>query len=121
MHQTSDGKVAVVHAGHYRNKILPANGFVSDVDVVRVEDTSWDSLQKLDAGTWFDERFRSERIPQLTSVLETFWDVDVRLIVELKAETCPPNLNSTQVTLHFHAYAAVKFLFLNRPPFAPLG
>ncbi|KAG0561240.1 hypothetical protein KC19_9G048200 [Ceratodon purpureus] len=96
VHRTSDGKVAVVHAGHYRSKILPANGYVSDVDDVRVEDTSWDSLQKLDAGSWFDKKFRNERIPQLTSVLETFWDVDVRLIVELKAEKCPPKMNSTQ-------------------------
>jgi glycerophosphoryl diester phosphodiesterase len=110
VHRTSDGKVAVVHAGHYRRKVLPANGYVSHIDVVRVEDTPWDSLQKLDAGAWFDKKFQNERIPQLTSVLETFWDVDVRLIVELKAERCPPNLNSTQVSLQFRAYAAVKFL-----------
>lgn len=97
MHRTSDGKVAVVHAGHYRNKVLPANSYGGDIDAIRVEDTSWDSLQQLDAGTWFDKKFRNERIPQLPSVLDTFWDVDVRLIVELKAEKCPPNLNATQV------------------------
>lgn len=96
MHRTSDGKVAVVHGSHYRKKILPANGHMSE-DAVRVEDTSWESLEKLDAGSWFDKKFQNERIPQLTSVLETFWDVDVRLIVELKAEKCPPNLTSTQV------------------------
>lgn len=96
VHRTSDGKIAVVHVGHYRSKILPANGHVSDA-AVRIEDTSWETLQRLDAGSWFDKKFQKERIPQLTSVLETFWDVDVRLIVELKAEKCPSNLTSTQV------------------------
>lgn len=95
VHRTSDGKIAVVHANHYRNKILPANGHVGDA-AIRVEDTSWDVLRKLDAGAWFDKKYENERIPQLATVLETFWDVDVRLIVELKAEKCL-SLNSIQV------------------------
>lgn len=98
MHRTSDGKIAVVHGSHYRNKILPANDHVSED---RIEDTAWDNLQRLDAGSWFDKKFQNERIPQLSSVLETFWDMDVRLIVELKAEKCPPNVTSHQVLMFF--------------------
>ncbi|XP_024380396.1 uncharacterized protein [Physcomitrium patens] len=98
VHRTSDGKIAVVHANHYRNKILPANGHVGDA-AIRVEDTSWDVLRKLDAGAWFDKKYENERIPQLATVLETFWDVDVRLIVELKAEKCL-SLNSIQCQRH---------------------
>lgn len=96
VHRTGTGELAVIHSDHYRTKVLPANNR-EDIAANRIEDTPWVTLQSLDAGGWFSKKFLNEQIPSFNSVLETFWDVDVRLIVELKAEECPPNSNSFQV------------------------
>ena len=107
VHRTSTGELAVIHSGHYRTKILPANNR-KDIAANRIEDTPWVTLQSLDAGGWFSEKFLNERIPSFNSVLETFWDVDVRLIVEMKAEDCPPNSKSPQVYLTLQ-YSNISF------------
>lgn len=108
VHRTSTGELAVIHSGHYRTEILPANNR-KDTAANRIEDTPWVTLQSLDAGGWFSKKFLNERIPSFNSVLETFWDVDVRLIVELKAEECPPNSKSHQV-YHTLQHSNVPFM-----------
>ena len=50
----------------------------------RVGDATWDELRTLNAGSWFAERFRGERIPSLHEVLEQ-GDEDFVLNIELKS------------------------------------
>lgn len=48
-----------------------------------LKNCSFDELQRLSAGLWFDKEFRSEKIPLLTDVLELI-DGKVMLNIELK-------------------------------------
>lgn len=55
----------------------------------RVADLTASELQRLDAGTWFDPRYRKERIPTLDQVLALvarYPDHDVLIAIDLKAD-----------------------------------
>lgn len=56
-----DGYLVVVH-DPVLERTTDGEGFVKDYTL--------EELQRLDAGTWFDERFRGERIPTLAQVFE---------------------------------------------------
>ncbi|MCP3990175.1 MAG: hypothetical protein GY724_13950 [Actinomycetia bacterium] len=61
VHLSRDG-VPVVHHDYLVDKTTSGTGPVFDLD--------WSDLADLDAGSWFDESFRGERIPRLEEVLE---------------------------------------------------
>lgn len=61
VHETRDGVIAVIH----------------DADVARttngqgrVEDLTWDELQRLDAGSWFGPEFQGAKIPRIEELFE---------------------------------------------------
>lgn len=58
---TKDGELVVVH-DHILERTTNGTGYVGDLTL--------SELRRLDAGSWFGERFRGERIPTLGEVLE---------------------------------------------------
>ena len=71
---TRDGKVVVTHDENVKR--------VTGLDAL-VQDCSAAELRRLDAGAWFDESFRGEKIPLLDEVFELLGD-GVYYDVELK-------------------------------------
>jgi glycerophosphoryl diester phosphodiesterase len=58
---THDRKVVVIHDDTL-NRTTTGKG--------PVKDYSFEEIKQLDAGSWFDARFRSERVPELSEVLQ---------------------------------------------------
>jgi glycerophosphoryl diester phosphodiesterase len=50
----------------------------------KVADMDWADIQKLDAGSWFDARFRDERVPHLADALRTILEGGMRPMIEIK-------------------------------------
>lgn len=80
LHRTRDGQVVVIHDDAV-NRTTNGRG--------RVGDLTWAELQRLDAGSWFDKRFRGERIPRLEELLELARPHGVRLLLEIKVQGNP--------------------------------
>lgn len=71
-HATSDGELVVIH-----DETLDRTTDAAQVlrrKGVKVEDTSSETLRRLDAGTWKAPRFRRARIPTLAQTLRTLGD-----------------------------------------------
>jgi glycerophosphoryl diester phosphodiesterase len=81
LRQTKDSIPVVLHDATV-NKTTNGKG---DVKIFNIQD-----LQKLDAGSWFNKKFRSEKIPSLQEVIDVLND-SIILIIELKEgnETYP--------------------------------
>lgn len=47
----------------------------------------WAELSRLDAGSWFDPRFATERMPRLDDLFELAIEHDIALCLEAKGET----------------------------------
>jgi glycerophosphoryl diester phosphodiesterase len=58
---TQDRKVVVIHDDTL-NRTTTGKG--------PVKDHSFEEIKQLDAGSWFDARFRAERVPELSEVLQ---------------------------------------------------
>ena len=74
VHQSKDGKVIIMH----------------DVTLDRttngtgaIKDYTYDELLKLDAGSWFSEKFKGEKIPLLEEAIELI-DGNAVFVIELK-------------------------------------
>lgn len=52
----------------------------------RVENMSLSEINELDAGAWFGPEFAGTPVPSLGEVLESLWEEELQLVVELKAE-----------------------------------
>ena len=59
----------------------------------KVADAMWAEVKTLDAGGWFNPRFRGERVPHLTEALRLVLDSGMRLNLELKP--CPGRAKAT--------------------------
>ena len=87
---TADGHVVVIH-DQTVDRTTNGTGRVSRIQLA--------ALRELDAGTWFSEKFRGERIPTLDEVFETF-SKKVYMDIELKNFSTPwDNLVSKVVYL----------------------
>jgi glycerophosphoryl diester phosphodiesterase len=54
----------------------------------RIKDMTVDEIKKLDAGSWFGERFRGQRVPVLSELLE--WArTRIPLVIEIKGDPLP--------------------------------
>lgn len=73
---TSDG-VPVVYHDRTLHKIAGLRA--------RIHELSWPQLRLLDAGAWFDPRFRGARVPRLDTVLDRYGG-RVGLMVEIKLD-----------------------------------
>ena len=76
VHFSSDGHLVVIHDDTV-DRTTDGSGPVTSRSLA--------SLTALDAGAWFDPRFKGERIPTLGAVLERYWGA--HLHVELKGHS----------------------------------
>jgi glycerophosphoryl diester phosphodiesterase len=73
---TKDGRLVVCH-DETVDRTTDGKGFIKDM--------TFEQLRELDAGKWFDERFRGERIPELKELLELVKESGLILNIELKS------------------------------------
>lgn len=72
---TRDGKFVLLHDARV-NRTSDGRG--------RIDQLSFETVRKLDVGSWFDEEFAGERIPTLEEALALAAELDVWLYLELK-------------------------------------
>ncbi|UNK16778.1 glycerophosphodiester phosphodiesterase [Paenibacillus sp. N3/727] len=72
---TKDGKLILIHD----ETVLRTTG-----EQGFVKDYTFEEIQKLDAGSWFSEEFRGERLPALEELLELTKDRGTIVNIELK-------------------------------------
>lgn len=82
VHITKDGEIVVCHDGTL-DRTTNGSGLICD--------KPWADIQKLDAGAWFSEKFRGERIPLLSEVFDvvpkgTLINVEVKHAYEGRME-----------------------------------
>lgn len=74
--QMTKDKALVVCHDEKVDRTTNGKGFIKDFTLKEIKD--------LDAGSWFGEEFRGQRIPELNEVLELIKDRDILLNIELK-------------------------------------
>ncbi len=72
---TRDGYLVVIHDATV-DRTTNGSGLVSNM--------SLDQIKRLDAGSWFSDRYRGAKIPTLAEALEVLSDGDFGIIIELK-------------------------------------
>lgn len=75
VHLTKDGEVVVIH-DYTVKRTTDGTGWVRELTL--------EELRRLDAGSWFGEAFRGEKIPTLDEVLRWVADRDLSINIELK-------------------------------------
>ncbi|NQX61014.1 glycerophosphodiester phosphodiesterase [Paenibacillus qinlingensis] len=83
VHITKDGEIVVCHDGTL-DRTTNGSGLICN--------QQWADIQKLDAGAWFSEKFRGERIPLLSEVFDivpkgTLINVEVKHAYEGRMES----------------------------------
>ena len=84
-----DGFPVVIH-DHTLERTTNGHGLVSD--------KSYSDLMRLDAGSWFSDTFRGEKIPSLQSILKRF-SRNILINIELKNYHTPHD-NLTETVMH---------------------
>ena len=74
VHQTRDERIVVIHDSSIK-RTTKGKGEVDDLD--------YDILQKYDAGSWFDKKFKNEYIPSLEEIMEVIAG-QANIIIEVK-------------------------------------
>src|SRR5437667_513159 len=74
--KTKDGKLVLFHSN-------PLDRTTNGTGVL--QETSWQALQQLDAGSWFDSKYAGERIPLLIETLKrygtrTYFDLEIKQV-----------------------------------------
>ncbi|MGE7764243.1 glycerophosphodiester phosphodiesterase [Peribacillus sp. NPDC096540] len=82
IHLSKDG-VLVVHHDPTLDRTTNGKGNLRDYTVAE--------LKKLDAGSWFHARFKGERVPLLSEILENFRS-DVGILIEIKHPSLYPGI-----------------------------
>jgi glycerophosphoryl diester phosphodiesterase len=89
VHLTKDGKLVVFH-DHYTGRLAGAEGLPAGREAkgkgLRLEDSTYDELRKLDIGSWKDAKYSGERIFLLSELFEEFGDA-FYYDVELKSNS----------------------------------
>ena len=74
--RTTDGALVVFHDDDLDRT---SNG------TGNIKDHSWEDLQKLDAGKWFDEKFAGTKIPRLEEFFDWMKNNEMLMFLELKS------------------------------------
>ena len=81
IHMTRDGELVVMHDADV-SRTTDGHGYIKDMTLAEIKE--------LDAGSWFDERFRGQHVPTLAEVLT--WAKDrIPLVIEIKGDPQPAN------------------------------
>jgi glycerophosphoryl diester phosphodiesterase len=83
-----------------------------------IGDYSYVELARLDAGGWFGERWRGERIPTLREVIALAQEVDARLLIELKSPERYPGIEERVVDLLARTGFGARCMILSFDPAA---
>lgn len=75
VHMTKDKALVVCHDEKV-DRTTNGKGFIKDLTLMEIKE--------LDAGSWFGEEFKGQRIPELKEVLELIKDKEILLNIELK-------------------------------------
>ena len=75
VHLTKDNQIIVMH-DHTINRTTNGNG--------RIKDYTYQELQQFEAGSWYRDEFRGERIPTLSEVLQLIQCTNLLVNIELK-------------------------------------
>lgn len=86
-----DGVAVMLH-DRLLDRTTSGRGPVSALD--------WDELSRLDAGSWFDPRFATERMPRLDDLFELATEHDIALCLEAKGETDGENAAVSRLIGH---------------------
>jgi glycerophosphoryl diester phosphodiesterase len=73
---TKDGRLVICH-DETLDRTTNGKGFIKDLN--------YDEIRELDAGSWFDNKFRGERIPLLSELLKLVRDAGLLLNIEIKS------------------------------------
>ena len=100
--QTKDGEAVIMHDTNlYR---------VAGVDQ-NIYDLTYEELQQLEVGSYFDESFRGEKIPLLSEVVEFASESGIRLMIEIKPTGHEQDLEKQVLDIihhyHFEDYCIV--------------
>ena len=76
VHMTKDGYLIVCH-DETLNRTTDGKGFIKQHNLYE--------LKQLDAGSWFDKKFKGEKIPLLEEVIDLVRRSDMDLNIEIKA------------------------------------
>jgi len=116
---SKDGAVVVIH-DEKLERTTNGSGLVKDYTL--------EELQRLDAGTWFDEEFAGEKMPTLDQILDEFASTELIFNIELKSgivlypgleekvieEVKRRNLTDQVVLSSFNHYSLVTCRELNK-------
>lgn len=76
IHMTKDGKLVVIH-DFTLNRTTGVKGYIRDF--------SYNEISSLDAGSWYSDKFKNQRIPVLSGFLDLFKSEDILINIEIKA------------------------------------
>ncbi len=102
VHITEDGVPVLLHDDTL-DRTTNGKGKIADLD--------WAALETLDAGSWFDARFKNERAPRLADALRFALEAGLRPLIEIKP--CP---GRAQATTMVALMEAAKVWPVNQPP-----
>jgi glycerophosphoryl diester phosphodiesterase len=107
--RTKDGELICIHDSTV-DRTTNGTGSVSELTLAQI--------RKMDAGSWFDTKFASEKVPTVGEVLQlvaTYRQHDVLIAVDLKAE----NLGQNVVRLAEKHKVLHRLLFIGRTIIEP--
>jgi glycerophosphoryl diester phosphodiesterase len=116
--RTKDGKLVLFH-GDRLDKTTNGTGVL--------QETPWQEVQQLDAGSWFSAKYAGERIPLLIDALEsyatrTYFDLEVKQIgIELEVLSMVEQLRLLdRITFTSQDFATICHI-IERNPLARVG
>ncbi len=132
VHLSADGELVVIH-DHYTGRTAPGSVAVSDSPSgYEVEKTSWDTMRRLDAGSWKAPSFSSERFMLLKELFawageRVYYDIELKSRVKddyglekaLAREIAVSGLARRCLVSSFNPFALARFKRLS--PGIPTG
>jgi glycerophosphoryl diester phosphodiesterase len=89
--KTRDGKLVVIH-DETINRTTDGTGWIKDIE--------FSKLRQFDAGSWFDDSYKGERIPLLDEVLDWAKESGMFINIELKTTKVPyPGIENDIINL----------------------
>lgn len=85
VHLTKTGELVVIHDESIkRTGRIYKDGKILEAPDLKVEELSWDELQKYDFGVWFSKEYAGEKIPLLSDVLkllgsQIYVDIEIKI------------------------------------------
>ncbi len=73
---TRDGRLVICH-DETLDRTTNGKGYIKDLN--------YDEIRELDSGSWFDKKFRNERVPQLSELLKLVKATGLLLNIEIKS------------------------------------